>query len=232
MVLFLSQSQKAMEQEVHTRKIPKTSPYGNYVFAYLSKLYHFSLLLSFSGVCEWNQQSIIVDGDVIISPPYGVSEVSGENAEHVNEVKERVSLFLKVEDLVTKYEVEQFRLLKQSLSCLSNPTISTIPFGTTVPFHHFPCSIGRLSSLAHSATKSRINHSPSRCLACFSPFLNRLFETRPKPSSSWAKRREPRDPERSQDTAERRPPSPIARSVSEAFCCPPERSLPQDSRWC
>ncbi|CBK24291.2 uncharacterized protein [Blastocystis hominis] len=77
----ISKKEKAMEQEVLSRKIPKTSPYGNYVFAYLSKL----------GVCEWKEESIIVDGDVTIAPPYGVTDVSGENEEHVNEVKERLS---------------------------------------------------------------------------------------------------------------------------------------------
>ena len=45
--LCSTHSKKAMEEEVRNRKIPKTSPYGNYVFAYLSKLYLFFLAAQF-----------------------------------------------------------------------------------------------------------------------------------------------------------------------------------------
>ena len=56
-------------------------------------------------MCEWKQESIIVDGDVTINPPYGAADVSGENTEHVNEVKEWVGLYFEDEYLVKKYEV-------------------------------------------------------------------------------------------------------------------------------
>ena len=65
-------------------------------------------------MCEWKEESIIVDGDVTIAPPYGVTDVSGENEEHVNEVKERVSFYEEIEDVVIKYEIVLIHLLKQS----------------------------------------------------------------------------------------------------------------------
>lgn len=56
-----------------------------------------------------------MDGDVIIAPPYGITDVSGENEEHVKEVKERVGFCEEDKCLVIKYEVVLVCLLKQSL---------------------------------------------------------------------------------------------------------------------
>lgn len=56
-----------------------------------------------------------MDGDVIIAPPYGITDVSGENEEHVKEVKERVGFCEEDKGLVIKYEVVLVCLLKQSL---------------------------------------------------------------------------------------------------------------------
>ena len=65
-----------------------------------------------------------MDGDVVIAPPYGITDVSGENEEHVKEVKERVGFCEEDKCLVIKYEVVLIYLLKQSLcsKCYSQTT--------------------------------------------------------------------------------------------------------------
>ena len=86
-----------------------------------------------------------MDGDVIIAPPYGITDVSGENEEHVKEVKERVGFCEEDEGLVIKYEVVLICLLKQSLCnecCYSQTTsllgkLCVLPLGSLmnqIPF--------------------------------------------------------------------------------------------------
>lgn len=88
-----------------------------------------------------------MDGDVIIAPPYGISDVSGENEEHVKEVKERVGFCEEDKGLVIKYEVVLTYLLKQSLcnECNSQTTIllDALRLSTWIPHESDP--IGRLA---------------------------------------------------------------------------------------
>ena len=72
-----------VENEMRNRKIPNISPYGNYVFAYLSQFI----------VCNWEDDKIIVNGTVTIEPPYGESNIKG-NEKDVVEVKEWVCICL------------------------------------------------------------------------------------------------------------------------------------------
>ena len=83
-----------MENELRNRKIPTTSPYGNFVFAYLSRLYAMFCVLMGSTVCQWEKDSIIVNNNVTIEPPYDEAHISG-NENGLKEVKEWVGSALR-----------------------------------------------------------------------------------------------------------------------------------------
>lgn len=77
-----------------------------------------------------------MDGDVIIAPPYGITDVSGENEEHVKEVKERVGFCQEDKGLVIKYEVVVLIcLLKQSLCNESNSQTISLSLESFASFH-------------------------------------------------------------------------------------------------
>ena len=82
-----------MENELRNRKIPDGSPYGNRVFAYLSRLYAMLDALMDSTVCQWEKDKIIVNNNVTIEAPYDESSVRG-NENGIKEVKEWVGCML------------------------------------------------------------------------------------------------------------------------------------------
>lgn len=74
---------------MRNRKAPTVNPYGNYVFAHLSKLYHCFFNVTASAVCQWDNDKIIVNSNVTIESPYSVDKVSGDEVP-AKEVKEWV----------------------------------------------------------------------------------------------------------------------------------------------
>ena len=74
---------------MRNRKLPSFDPYGNYVFAHLSKLYCRRLCLTASTVCQWEGNKIIVNNKVTIDFPYSADKVSGDE-KGVKEVREWV----------------------------------------------------------------------------------------------------------------------------------------------
>ncbi|KAK8790104.1 hypothetical protein WA538_001509 [Blastocystis sp. DL] len=72
----IGKREKENEREIRSRQIPKTSPYGNYVFAHLSKF----------AACQWDGDIIVVNGSVQIVDPYGMENVRGDE-KGVKEVK-------------------------------------------------------------------------------------------------------------------------------------------------
>ena len=99
---------------MRTRKIPQNSPYGNYVFANLSKLCLLCISLDCRDVCEWDGNSIVVGGSVVIKSPYTVTNVSGKDEKYVNDVKKWVRLTLLSHSLVVRYGLVWCFLKKQS----------------------------------------------------------------------------------------------------------------------
>ena len=73
----IARKEKEIEKEMQSRQLPKLSPYGNYVFAHLSKF----------TVCQWDNGVIVVDDNVRIAAPYGIEDVTGDE-KSVKTVKE------------------------------------------------------------------------------------------------------------------------------------------------
>ncbi|KAK8817873.1 hypothetical protein WA577_003914 [Blastocystis sp. JDR] len=73
----IMRKEKSVENEMRNRKLPSFDPYGNYVFAHLSKF----------TVCQWEGNKIIVNNNVTIDFPYSADKVSGDE-KGVKEVRE------------------------------------------------------------------------------------------------------------------------------------------------